>query len=243
MKLDRPVSYSTTKWAAVTLLLHLLLLLDSLINCQCFTTTANTFRQLRKYHAALAPLSSNNIHKHASSNNMSIHNVHSNSIIQSIACSNDRCGLYSRYSSINSRCNNQNSVVLQMSSKQQNQPEDDFKSKFSNQQSHQHNHHLSLNINIDLTSIVVNTLSILGLSSALLLFWSDCSLLLTKCSPASVPIYLEESAYGFTQSSSPWPRVETSSHRIALHRISHVQVVFVTSCQHPGFSRSSRAIR
>ena len=80
MKLDRPVSYASTKRAVVTLLLQLLLLLHPLTNCQCFTTTTNTFHHLRKYH--IAPTLAN-------SNNMAIHNVHSNSIIQCIANPNN----------------------------------------------------------------------------------------------------------------------------------------------------------
>lgn len=45
------------------------------------------------------------------------------------------------------------------------------------------------------TSIIINSLSILGLSSAFILFWSEISILLTKCSPAMLSISLERSAY------------------------------------------------
>jgi cytoskeletal protein RodZ len=45
------------------------------------------------------------------------------------------------------------------------------------------------------SSMVINTLSVLGLLSAFCLFWSECSILLTKCSPVMLPISMEQSAY------------------------------------------------
>lgn len=48
---------------------------------------------------------------------------------------------------------------------------------------------------INITSFTINTLSILGLSSAFILFWSEFSVLLTKCSPVTLPVNIERSAY------------------------------------------------
>mmetsp|Transcript_16095 Transcript_16095/g.24155 ORF Transcript_16095/g.24155 Transcript_16095/m.24155 type:complete len:302 (+) Transcript_16095:65-970(+) len=51
--------------------------------------------------------------------------------------------------------------------------------------------------NYNYTSVVVNTLSILGLSSAFVLFWSEISILLKNCSPSTtlLPVEIERSAY------------------------------------------------